>query len=154
MRLLVPVDSPISSDKPDIKFYDQTTMKEVPIEIIKLDKGHITNIFVKEKEGTYREVPLKDVFVCQDFLEVPGVGYLYPGTKVCLDDDQYHRTYVLLQGWHTNISNQRIFGWFLRPTDYIPEEDQSNYMSQLPLGFFADRTLYEQMINHLCKITP
>lgn len=151
---LTPVACPISSDKPDIKFYDQSSMKEIPIEIVKLENGHISNIFTKKGEGTYEEVPLKDVFIYQNFLEVPGVGFLYPGTKVCLDDDKYDRTYVLLQDWHTNASNQRIFGWFLRPTDLVIKEDPSNYMSQLPPDFLTDRTLYEWMINHLCRITP
>ena len=52
-------------------------------------------------------------------LYVLGIGFLLPGDIVKLhisDVDEYELCY----GWHTNISNQTIYSWYLKP---IPVED-------------------------------
>lgn len=62
-------------------------------------------------------------------LNIPGIGEVLPQTRIIYKD----KDYVLLFGWHKNISNQEIYSWFLRPL----EED------------VPDKTLYKEMIDEI-----
>lgn len=52
-------------------------------------------------------------------LYVLGIGFLIPGDKIRLKIDK-PQVYELNYGWHTNVSNQTIYSWYLTP---IPIED-------------------------------
>lgn len=58
-------------------------------------------------------------------LDIPGVGYAYSGDIVYVEQfRQKPSQFQLLFGWHENVSNQKIFSWYLKPTpdsnvDYI-----------------------------------
>lgn len=47
-------------------------------------------------------------------LYVLGIGFLIPGDIVKLKIDSCKR-YELNYGWHTNVSNQTIYSWYLKP---------------------------------------
>lgn len=129
---------------PDIKVYQED--KELSIISVDLDTdGKI--VYVNSESG--QKIPSDDVEVLKNFLPVPGVGYLRSGTKVTFEKD----TYVLMFGWHTNISNQQIYSWFLRPTVQTDRVSESNYMSSPENELSQDRTLYYPMIDKICKIT-
>lgn len=81
---------------------------------------HICNIYDQEiREFNYERY----------VLNVPGVGMVVPGTRVVWKEQDY----VLLFGWHKNISNQEIFSWYLRSL----EKD------------VCDKTLYRSMIDEI-----
>lgn len=57
-------------------------------------------------------------------LYVLGIGFLLPGDLVKLKINECD-VYELNYGWHTNISNQTIYSWYLVPqptTDYFKDE--------------------------------
>lgn len=129
---------------PDIKVYRGT--EELNITSADLDtSGKIVYVNTEEEQKLFAD----DLEVFKNFLPVPGVGYLKPGTKVEFEKE----TYVLLFGWHTNISNQQIYSWFLRPITQIDEIYKGNYMSTPERVLSQDRTLYYPMIDKICKIT-
>lgn len=157
----------IYPEKPFIKIYDKGTGIEIPAEMIKIDEcGQIVSVLIKKSTETaedqsdstsqdsYEEILADKLNFYQDFLKVPGVGYLKPGTYVSLDNDRYGMTYELSLGWYHNSSNQDMYGWYLRPVEVQVVENKSDYMSHLPQDILCDRTLYTWMINHLNKITP
>ena len=90
------------------------------------DDGYVTEAFTYSEHAMSRE----KFDVHKYVLDVPGVGLLTPGTRVVYKD----KDYVLLFGWHTNMSNQRIFTWYLEP---LVSEDC------IPL------TLYQEMIDEI-----
>lgn len=145
------VRSQIFKTSPNIRVYRKDDPQiEVNVTSVDLDtNGKIVILHDEEGNTIYSE----DCLIYQDFLDVPGVGYLKPGTMVRLDDDL--TKYVLLFGWHTNISNQTIYSWFLRPLEEYSEEDlvNENYMSHYPRDLSQDRTLYLDMIDHLWELT-
>lgn len=100
---------------------------------------------------TGEEVLSENLQIFQNYLYVPGVGYLRPGTKVWLDTNPYDK-YTLCFGWHTNISNQTIFSWFLRPYEENVTNEEDQYMSSPQQRLFVDKTVYLEDIDHLCKV--
>lgn len=145
------INCQIYPNKPNIKVYNkESPYTQLSITEVSLDTdGKI--VFVRTEDGS--QVVAEDTIIYQDFLEVPGVGYLKPGTFVRLDKDS--TKYVLLFGWHTNISNQTIYSWYLRPlVEYSPEDTGREYMSSPEKELSVDRTLYYDMINHIWEITP
>ena len=59
-------------------------------------------------------------------LYVLGIGFLLPGDIVKLKID-YCKEYELNYGWHTNVSGQTIYSWYLVPhpvKDYFKEDRQ------------------------------
>lgn len=47
-------------------------------------------------------------------LSVPGLGYAYCGDELVLEEYRKpSKIWKLNFGWHTNISNQKIYSWFL-----------------------------------------
>lgn len=122
------LSSRISPDNPDIKFFYDGC--EVKVKFIKLSpSGEIESVV------TYYERELSGPLLTYEkyLLDVPGVGYLCPGTRVSFEKKEY----VLLHGWHTNGSNQTIFSWYLH----------SIYEGT------PDKTLYKSDIDKLDKFT-
>lgn len=143
----------IFNPSPDIKAYSKFTKQEIPLTKVDLDtNGNIVYLYATNEE----QYSSDDVDIYKNFLHVPGVGDIKPGTLLNLDND--NTTYVLLFGWHTNVSNQTIYSWFIRPlTEYSVDEDNdndNNYMSHTCKVLSQDRTVYLDMINHIWKITP
>ena len=50
-------------------------------------------------------------------LAIPGIGYAYCGDIIYLEQFRKEPTQLELAfGWHENVSNQKIFSWYLKPT--------------------------------------
>ena len=92
---------------------------------INLQDGIITNV-TTIYEDTYSRDALN---IYTNILYVKGVGSLVPKTRVVYEK----KDYILLYGWHTNISNQTIYSWFLRPLEEAG----------------PDKTLYKEMIDKI-----
>lgn len=142
----------IVKDCPDFKFYEVSTGYELEVSsAIVNEKGQIYKVFTSDENGElYREylVPEEATMVA-NWLPVPGIGYLRPGTRVVYKREEY----CLKFGWHTNISNQEIYSWYLEPLKdegIVRSDNDRNYMStpEKPKGKIC-RTLYHNMINEI-----
>lgn len=124
----IELSSCISPNDPAMKFFYNGC--EVNAKLVKFSpNGEVESVV------TYYEEELSGPLLTYEkyLLEVPGVGFLRPGTRVSLEGKEY----VLLFGWHTNGSNQTIYSWYLNPLF----ENSS------------DKTLYKSDINKLEKFT-
>lgn len=122
------LSSRISPNCPSMKFYFNNC--EINVKSVNFSpNGEIESVV------TYYEENLSGPSLKFEkyLLEVPGVGFICPGTRVYLDNKQY----VLCHGWHTNISNQTIFSWYLHPL----------------FEGSTDKTLYRSDIDKLEKFT-
>lgn len=142
--------SQIYSVQPMMKFYSkEDPTVEISINSADFDtSGNVVMLYDVSGKSYYAE----DLIIYQDFLDVPGIGYLRPGTKVKLDSDK--TLYLLQYGWHTNISNQTIYSWYLHPIVEFSDKDKDDeYMSSPERVLSQDRTLYRHMIDHLWEVT-
>ena len=142
--------SQIYSVQPMMKFYSkEDPTVEISINSADFDtSGNVVMLYDVSGKSYYAE----DLIIYQDFLDVPGIGYLRPGTKVKLDSDK--TLYLLQYGWHTNISNQTIYSWYLHPiVEFSNNEKDAEYMSEPERVLSQDRTLYRHMIDHLWEVT-
>ena len=138
----------IYDNKPNLKVYDKEGY-EVKVGTVSYDnEGKIISI-TDDSGNTY--LP-ENVNIYEDFLVVPGVGYLRPGTKVEYKNDLYYLEY----GWHVNTSNQSIYSWYLVPcksvSDLVPYQ---YYMSSCVINTDDTyKTLYYEDICNITKIVP
>lgn len=115
-----------SKTDPDMLFRDKEG-NILPVTEVHLNED--SNI-----ESIYRSDP-EIVQITEEFsfekhlLFIPGVGHVCPGVRLIYKE----KDYVLLFGWHTNISNQTIYSWYLHSLD-----DDS-----------PDKTLYKSMIEEI-----
>ena len=100
--------------------------KTLPVSDVRMEDGKITSIKLTEEIDGKDEYTIDEVFFNANFLFVPGIGYLSPGTIISYENCSY----VLLFGWHTNPSNQTIYSWYLANDDVC-------------------HTLYHEMINKI-----
>lgn len=141
----------IFKERPDVEFYlknpDGSRGVMINASQISLDtNGKYVTVLSEEGETYISE----DIITEQLFLEVPGIGYLRPGTLIVLTGDL--NEYELKFGWHTNASNQTINGWYLRPiSEVVPGKDSREYMSTPCKRVSTDRTLYKEMLNKIWK---
>jgi hypothetical protein len=79
--------------------------------------GQFGNLTYLDDEGELVTIPNTDYDFTRESVYVLGVGYLIPGdiVKIHLLDNL---TYEVGYGWHTNVSNQTIHSWYLKPVDY------------------------------------
>lgn len=137
------IESPVSKHEPDIRFTDDQG-NYLPVTSINVTKnGNISSIVVESNDSDLegsRILQREDISINQNFLHVPGVGYLPPGVVVRYND----RDWVLLFGWHTNISNQTIYSWFLSPTS-SEEEVCCLKESRSPVN----KTVYQEMVDQI-----
>lgn len=119
------LNSQIYGEYPGFIFTD-INGNRLPVEKIKLS----TDYQIETLSNFYEESVDPDTAIFQKYvLSVPGLGEILPGSRVIWREGDY----VLLFGWHTNISNQELFTWFLRSVD----ED------------IPDKTLYRSMIDEI-----
>lgn len=114
------------NDPKDVDIIIQTQSGRVlDITGIELDNCNIVSAITKDGYvlGT------DEIRFVKDFLYVPGIGFIAPGARIIYED----KDYVLLYGWHKNISNQEIYSWHLKSLD----ED------------IPDKTVYKDMINKI-----
>ena len=127
--------------KPDLKIFHKDGIEVNASEVILSPEGKIISVLDTEGVEHYRDY----LEICQNFLEVPGVGFLRPGSVVRIRGQEY----VLNFGKHTNISNQSLISWYLSPLGRGVE------MAPDPLGRVTseDRTLYTDMIDEIDLVT-
>lgn len=145
------VRSQIFSERPDVEMYTKKSDgSRGPMinttSVVVDDNGKYVLANTEEGETFFAE----DLIIENLFLEVPGLGYLRPGVRVFLNDDPSE--YSLQFGWHTNISNQTICGWYLRPEVEVCETDPDDYMSKPRKVLSKDRTLYREMLDKLWEV--
>lgn len=94
------------------------------------DNGQFyTLTVIRDGEPT---VYLKDDYTyTTECLYVLGIGFLIPGDLVKLKINE-RDVYELNYGWHTNISNQTIYSWYLVPYETI------DYFSGTRKGIFRE----------------
>lgn len=129
---------PSTKKNVDILFYGLQGEEYVPSEII-IDNGTIKSIKMSDETQILRE----DLIVVNNLLEVPGIGYIAPGAIIRFDDED--EDYILNFGWHTNMSNQEIYSWYLSliGKDEFPPYQVINRHKK------CSRTLYKEMINKI-----
>lgn len=102
-------------DKPDIKFFYKDGTEIRVSEIIMSTSGTVVSVIDESGKEIF-----KDHFdICSNFLEVPGIGFLRPGSIVRIKENEYQLNF----GEHANISNQRLISWYLRPMSMSTNPD-------------------------------
>lgn len=95
------------------------------------DNGQFDTITVTENGETTTYTRDQYTYT-QECLYVLGIGFLLPGDIVKLKIDDI-KEYRLGYGWHTNISSQTIYSWYLErvddPEDYFYEERNGIFQS-------------------------
>jgi hypothetical protein len=116
--------SQIIEDAPNLKFSkeDGTVLDVIEIE---MNNGNIVSVLDSDNV----RYNIDEITYEKYLLNVPGIGYIAAKSRVIYKE----KDYVLLFGWHTNISNQTIYSWYL-----------SSLTEDIP-----DKTLYEEMINEI-----
>lgn len=97
------------------------------------DNGQFGALTV-EYEGETIIYPKGTYTYTTECLYVLGIGFLIPGDIVKLKIDA-NKTYELNWGWHTNISGQTIYSWYLKPQlipDYFYDE-RNGFNTQIDL---------------------
>lgn len=145
MECYVPYDL---SENNTITVYDTNGIR-VNVSSVDLDTdGNI--VFINTTDGN--KLSADDYIIVQELLNVPGVGKLKPGTRVVLEENPYIE-YVLEFGWHTNISNQTIYSWYLYPIKQEEIISDKEYMSKPEQRLSVARTVYESVVDQIIAIT-
>ena len=119
-------DNRESDSIPYFSFYDleNKLIQGNTVSVALDDNGQFDTLTVTTEEDgqTVTETYTKDQYTyTTECLYVLGIGFLLPGDIVKLKINECN-TYQLNYGWHTNISNQTIYSWYLVPqptTDYF-----------------------------------
>lgn len=100
---------------PDIfKFYDKETHDILDVMSINLDaSGEVASITTNSGETYFKE----DFWYTNLILDVPGLGHVLCGDLITIKVKNRISDFVLGFGWHVNISNQKIYSWYLLPAD-------------------------------------
>lgn len=107
----------VYKQSPGMIFTDKTG-ERVPIVDVQLDAETSEIAVLIDDMGNI--ISPEDVIYQRYTLYVPGVGTILPGSRVIWKE----RDYVLQFGWHTNVSNQTLFTWYLEPlegNDLVPK---------------------------------
>lgn len=107
-------DNRKSDSIPYFSFYDlEGNLLQGSISVTFDDNGEF-DVLTCEVDGTIYTY-LKDEYTyTTECLYVLGIGFLLPGDIVKLKVNEIDE-YELNYGWHTNISNQTIYSWYLKP---------------------------------------
>ncbi len=125
---MITLNSPIYGEDPGFIFTDKVSGIRVPITEIELDSSTFQITQLSDVIGT--EVDPNTVTYQKYALNVPGIGNILPDSRVVWKEQDF----ILKFGWHTNISNQELYTWYLLP---LESEDPT------------PKTLYRWMINEI-----
>lgn len=103
-----------SDDIPYFSFYDTNgeLITGDSISVTFDDNGQFDTLTVI-KDGVSTVYQKGTYTYTTECLYVLGIGFLIPGDIVKLHIDSIY-TYELNYGWHTNVSDQTIYSWFLK----------------------------------------
>lgn len=124
---MITLNSQVYGENPGFIFTDSAGNR-IPITEIQLDEFTFNIVGLTDISGN--DVDPNTVTFQKYVLNVPGVGNILPGSRVVWKEQDY----VLKFGWHTNVSHQELYTWYLLPlesTDLTP------------------KTLYRWMINEI-----
>lgn len=122
----IDITSYIYANLPDLIFVDKFTNQKLDISVVNLNPDGVIESVVTTEGSLYTRASL-DIF--KDYLYVPGLGNITPGSRVIYKE----KDYVLCYGWHTNISNQTICTWYLEALEEA----------------VPPKTLYKEMIDEI-----
>lgn len=97
-------------------FYSRHTRELINVTNIELDSSGMISKITGTVHGITAVMDPSQFVYTNLILEVPGLG-----TAVCGDNILLKRPcknleeYILEFGWHTNVSNQKIYSWYLVP---------------------------------------
>ena len=120
------IPSSIYYEDSGLIFTESDTGQQVKVATIELDPVDETIIHLTDPTGN----PIDDAIYQRYTLNIPGIGYIIPGSRVVWKE----KDYVLQFGWHTNVSNQTIYTWYLEPLEGLDQ---------------TPKTLYYWMINEI-----
>ena len=96
------------------------------------DNGQFDSLTVIDDSVESTKYYTKDEYTyTTECLYVLGIGFLLPGDLVKLKINERY-VYELNYGWHTNISNQTIYSWYLVP------QKVDDYYSDSRKGIFRE----------------
>lgn len=134
-------DNRQSDSIPYFSFYDNNgELIKGNIEV-SVDEDGQFNSLTTEVGGETIIYPKGTYTYVTECLYVLGIGFLLPGDVVKLKIDEL-KTYELNFGWHTNISGQTIYSWYLTE---LPEED---YFYEERNGIFNSADLVDMNIEN------
>lgn len=85
------------------------------------DNGQFDVLTITQSDGSSISYNQDEYIYTTECLYVLGIGFLLPGDLVKLKVNEC-AVYELNYGWHTNISNQTIYSWYL-----VPQETQDYF---------------------------
>lgn len=121
------IPSSIYGESPGMIFTDQDGARQL-VQTINLDPD--TQEIIGLTDFADNPLDIDDITYNKYVLFVPGIGNILPGSRVIWKE----KDYVLQFGWHTNISNQTIYTWYLEPLEGID---------------LTPKTLYQWMIKEI-----
>ena len=125
------------------KFYDKETLDLLDVISINLDAGgEIASVTTQSGETYFKN----DFFYTNLILEVPGLGRAMCGDLITLKVKTKISDFILGFGWHVNISNQKIYSWYLLPTD-------KKLLNKPDSEFTVAKTLYYDDLISIIAIT-
>lgn len=124
-------------------FYDIVTKEFIagPVNVNLNDSCEIESVIdVNGKKYT------KDSFIYTNLiLEVPGLGSALCGDLITLKVKNKISEYTLGFGWHINVSNQKLYSWYLLPLD--------NQFDTPDVEFKKAKTLYYDDLINIIGVT-
>ena len=138
-------DNRESNSIPYYSFYDiQGNLIKGEISVSLDDNGQFDTVTQVLGGVTYTYNKSEFTYTTQ-CLYILGIGFLIPGDIVKLKIDDINK-YELNFGWHTNISGQSIYSWYLKP---VPVE---KYFEQRD-GIFQNADLVDMNIEYTQILT-
>lgn len=120
-------------------FYDKEDDTVLPVKTVTIKDGKFDNITFTRNYETITYTPEQYYYTNQS-LFVLGIGVLLPGDIIKLFRQDCMK-YELNFGWHTNISEQNIYSWYLKPIN--PQDININKYN--PDG--KNLTLYKEYLD-------
>lgn len=123
-------------------FYDRDTKELITgVSAINLDENcDIAGIFANGKNLS------KDALLYTNLvLDVPGLGGALCGDLITLKIKNKISEFSLGFGWHINISNQKIYSWYLLPLD--------GHLNTPDIEFKKAKTLYYDDLINIIGVT-
>lgn len=128
----------------NFKFYEKVSHDLIAdVDSINLNNdGSIKSINTKSGHTI-----LSDDFLYTNLiLEIPGLGYAMCGDLITIKVKNKITDFTLGFGWHLNISNQKIYSWYLLPKD-------NKLLNKPDSEFKVAKTLYYDDLISVIAIT-
>lgn len=124
-----------------ISFYTKDdTLIQGDLNVSITSDGQFDKLTAHQPNGSVVTYTPEDYTYTRETLFVLGIGNLLPGDVVKLSLTDCNR-YELGYGWHTNVSNQTIYSWYLKPINDSCGSD-SAYITDSNI-----RTLYKEYLD-------